>query len=328
MTWGNGMTRFMKIRWDRRISLLLPLFGAAALVGVGSWVTDVWADSYADPGGVPRLVPFRGHLEQSGAPVTSTVTASFTIYDAPAGGALLWGPETHTITPTAGDFTVRLGSSVRLSPSIVEGGDAYVEVAIGATVLGRQRLGAVPYALRAANGAPSGTIVAFGGSAVPEGWLACDGAALDAGEPRYEALFAAIGTTWGNGTSGSGATTGVTDFNIPDLRGRFLRSADPRAAGSRLSADVPGAVGVLQEDATALPNAAFTAASNGSHSHTYPVYPGSYNPSGEPAGDYNANGNVAANRPTSTDGAHTHSITGGDYETRPFSASVTHIIRL
>ncbi|MBK1835054.1 tail fiber protein [Roseibacillus ishigakijimensis] len=70
---------------------------------------------------------------------------------------------------------------------------------------------------------PAGSITAFGGAAenVPDGWLLCDGTALDSDD--YPTLHQAIQTAWGNGTTGPGATPGETDFNLPDLRGRFLR---------------------------------------------------------------------------------------------------------
>ena len=53
--------------------------------------------------------------------------------------------------------------------------------------------------------------------AVPVGWIPADGRALS--RTTYAALFAAIGTTYG---SGNGSTT----FNVPDLRGEFLRGWD------------------------------------------------------------------------------------------------------
>lgn len=62
-----------------------------------------------------------------------------------------------------------------------------------------------------------GEICFFGMTTPPAGFLKCNGAAIS--RTTYAALFAAIGTTWG---SGDGATT----FNIPDLRGEFLRCWD------------------------------------------------------------------------------------------------------
>lgn len=58
---------------------------------------------------------------------------------------------------------------------------------------------------------PSGSIIDFGGSAAPSGWLLCDGSAIS--RTTYAALFAVIGTTFG---AGDGSTT----FNVPNFSGR------------------------------------------------------------------------------------------------------------
>ena len=60
----------------------------------------------------------------------------------------------------------------------------------------------------------TGNIAAFAGSSTPTGYLLCDGSAVS--RTTYADLFTAIGTTWGVGD-------GSTTFNIPDLRGAFLR---------------------------------------------------------------------------------------------------------
>ncbi|WP_039758593.1 phage tail protein [Bartonella queenslandensis] len=64
---------------------------------------------------------------------------------------------------------------------------------------------------------PIGFVGAFAMQALPSGWLLCDGGAYS--RSVYSDLFAAIGTMWG---SGDGSTT----FNVPDLRGMFLRGFD------------------------------------------------------------------------------------------------------
>ncbi|HNQ87902.1 MAG TPA: tail fiber protein [Verrucomicrobiota bacterium] len=71
--------------------------------------------------------------------------------------------------------------------------------------------------------APVGTILAFGGEATPAppGWLLCDGQCLKSGD--YPALFSAIGKAWGDGSDDPDP---ATDFNLPDLRGYFLRGRD------------------------------------------------------------------------------------------------------
>lgn len=65
--------------------------------------------------------------------------------------------------------------------------------------------------------APSGQIAFFARSTAPSGWVKANGAAIS--RSTYSALFSAIGTTFG---SGDGSTT----FNLPDLRGEFLRGWD------------------------------------------------------------------------------------------------------
>lgn len=64
---------------------------------------------------------------------------------------------------------------------------------------------------------PSGAIIAFGGAVSPSGWLVCDGSAVS--RTGFPDLFAAIATNYGVGD-------GSTTFNIPDLRGQFLRGVD------------------------------------------------------------------------------------------------------
>jgi hypothetical protein len=66
-------------------------------------------------------------------------------------------------------------------------------------------------------GLPPGLILPLAGTAVPSGYLMCDGSAVS--RNQYAGLFTAIGVGFG---SGDGSTT----FNLPDLRGRF-----PLAAG-------------------------------------------------------------------------------------------------
>lgn len=65
--------------------------------------------------------------------------------------------------------------------------------------------------------APVGAVAAFAASSPPTGWLECDGAAIS--RTTYDALFAAIGDVFGEGD-------GSTTFELPDLRGEFIRGWD------------------------------------------------------------------------------------------------------
>jgi microcystin-dependent protein len=64
---------------------------------------------------------------------------------------------------------------------------------------------------------PTGSVFMMATSTVPSGYLECNGAAVS--RTTYSDLFSAISTTWG---SGNGSTT----FNLPDLRGEFVRGWD------------------------------------------------------------------------------------------------------
>jgi microcystin-dependent protein len=68
---------------------------------------------------------------------------------------------------------------------------------------------------------PPGSITGYAGIVVPGGWLSCDGSAID--RTIYADLFAAIGTTYGNGD-------GETTFNIPNLLGRSIIGYNPSEA--------------------------------------------------------------------------------------------------
>jgi hypothetical protein len=59
--------------------------------------------------------------------------------------------------------------------------------------------------------------MSFSGSSEPPGWFFCYGQAIS--RAAYPRLFSAIGTVYG---AGNGSTT----FNVPDLRGEFVRGFD------------------------------------------------------------------------------------------------------
>lgn len=64
---------------------------------------------------------------------------------------------------------------------------------------------------------PAGAVLPFAMATAPTGWLECKGQAVS--RTTYNLLFLAIGTTYGAGDSS-------TTFNLPDLRGEFIRGWD------------------------------------------------------------------------------------------------------
>lgn len=94
-----------------------------------------------------------------------------------------------------------------------------------------------------------GTIIQVGNETVPGGFLECDGSAIS--RSAYAALFSVLGVIHGQGN-------GTTTFNLPDMRGKFVRgwahgaATDPDKA-TRTAAATGGAtgdhVGSVQVDA-------------------------------------------------------------------------------
>jgi microcystin-dependent protein/phage baseplate assembly protein W len=70
-----------------------------------------------------------------------------------------------------------------------------------------------PQGLQGLDGSPLGVVIPYTVVAPPVGWMLCNGAAIS--RTTFPDLYALIGTTYGTGD-------GLSTFNIPDLRGRFL----------------------------------------------------------------------------------------------------------
>jgi microcystin-dependent protein len=105
---------------------------------------------------------------------------------------------------------------------------------------------------------PTGTVQMFAGSAAPTNYVLCDGANYDGASPTYAALFALIGTTYGN-------SGGAGHFNVPDLKGRVVVGLDGGASRTPTIA----ALGATDGAATVT----LTAAQSGLPAHTHDMSP-------------------------------------------------------
>jgi microcystin-dependent protein len=137
--------------------------------------------------------------------------------------------------------------------------------------------------------APPGTVVAYAAPTVPAGWLACNGQLVS--RESYADLFAAIGTTYGAGDN-------VSTFQLPDLRGEFVRGWD-----NGRGVDVDRAIGSTQADSLK------------SHTHTMAAIPNSALPAGV------SDGVMTGGITTMNTGA-----TGGS-ETRPRNVALFYVIK-
>jgi len=157
---------------------------------------------------------------------------------------------------------------------------------------------------------PVGAVIWVATSTAPNGFLKANGAAVS--RTTYAALFAALGTQYG---AGDGSST----FNLPDLRGEFIRGWDDGRG-----IDSGRSFGSNQSYATARPTNNFTTDNPGNHNHGYNG--GNLKSlQGDNAGndDY-ANGGGT----TGGGGSHTHQITGGgDSETRPRNVALLACIK-
>ncbi|MDH1590531.1 phage tail protein, partial [Stutzerimonas stutzeri] len=163
--------------------------------------------------------------------------------------------------------------------------------------------------------APAGMVAYFCQLAAPTGWLKANGAEVS--RTAYAELFAAIGTTYGAGNS-------FDTFNLPDLRGEFIRGLDDGRG-----VDAGRGLGSRQTDQNKAHAHEATATSGGAHSHSVSYQATSY--SGAPGA---ATGNGFTNRSTTTStgsaGAHTHTVTvenSGGNEARPRNVALLPCIK-
>jgi microcystin-dependent protein len=148
---------------------------------------------------------------------------------------------------------------------------------------------------------PSGSIIAFGGRNIPNGWLLCSGDTVS--RIVYNRLFIAIDSVWGNGN-------GITTFHLPDLRGQFLRGV---SASSNVDTDTLLRTAKYSGGNTGNKVGSFQNDEFKSHNHNFSALGNSGNSlfSGY-------NGGNSSNNTTSN--------TGGS-ETRPKNAYVYYIIK-
>jgi len=147
-------------------------------------------------------------------------------------------------------------------------------------------------------GVPAGAVMSFATSTAPTGWVTCDGGSYST--TTYSNLFAAIGYTFG----GSGAV-----FNVPDMRGMFVRGSGTNASFTNANGDYYSAGTVGTEQADAL------------KSHTHGIKGETRGFAGGPAydtyvRDYSSGFGVAVNT------AYT-----GDTETRPANIALLYCIK-
>jgi len=125
---------------------------------------------------------------------------------------------------------------------------------------------------------------------------------------------------------------------LPDLRGKFLRGLNnlgtSSVSPSKGDIATDRKVGSYQRDTTKLPNRNFIVSSNGNHSHTmgrngadtFSMAPGGASQRLAHFSTDSYGGGLK--KSTDQNGAHTHTIRGGDPETRPKNVAVYFYVKI
>lgn len=258
---------------DGRVPRRFLVFGAAAaLLLLGAPPAE----------SVPSGFNVQGRLtDANGINRQGSYAIEFAIFGASEGGTLLWkktfdgrtvgGKTFAPINVRNGNFQINLGDppnqdspNQRLGAVFAAGDAQFLEITVRSgpgvsspepPLVPRQQLVSVPFAFKAQvaeqvaqSPLPPGTVLPYGAEVPPAGFLECNGAAVS--RTTYAGLFAVIDERFGKGD-------GAATFNLPDLRGNFIRGWDHGAgrdpdAASR-AAPAPGgksgdSVGSFQQD--------------------------------------------------------------------------------
>ncbi len=85
-------------------------------------------------------------------------------------------------------------------------------------------------------GLPTGTIITWGATVPPDGYLICNGAAIS--RTTYARLFNVIGTTWGAGD-------GNTTFNVPNFNNKSVWQDTTNTVGTSIAGALPNITGLV-----------------------------------------------------------------------------------
>ena len=154
-------------------------------------------------------------------------------------------------------------------------------------------------------GIPTATIIPWSSASVPSGFLECDGSAVS--RTTYAALFAIVGTTYGN-------RDGSSTFNVPDLQDNVtVGKSNNKALGSAGGANTVTNSGNISGSTA---NATLSSPQLASHNHPKGVTPQGRKLNGpaSPGGTTNS-GNAGSG------GAHAHNLSAN------FSGSASSVVQ-
>jgi len=240
---------FSKIKF---VAILIGFLCIAYLTTYGAVVAltgapPAWAAPNAPQATTPAYISYQGTLrDASDNPANGTYNMVVKIYDAPAGGNLLWQETHNNVEVREGHFNLLLGESSPVPDDLFSSPDRYVQLTVNDVPMEpTQRFASVPYASQAANGVPVGTVIDWwrpdASFPVPEGYMICDGSTV---------------------TDPQSPLNGKT---LPNLTDRFVRGVtDVNQIGTTGGAASHNHS--INHDHAAQ---GFTTSSNGSHKHLW-----------------------------------------------------------
>ena len=209
---------------NRRRSLRGAFCGFALACAIASMATGAWAS-------VPGEVNYQGLLlDDQGSPIDGSVALVFALFDDLAAGTQLWSESHPSVAVSQGIYEVALGSLVPIDASLLAGGEVYLEISVdGDTLSPRQRLLAVPYAVRAAvaeSVEAEGTIDGVPATYLSQMFLHTN---FDGGPPNDDPLEGFIDS---DGDS-------IANFIDPDNDDDGISDTDEIASGSHINLVTP-----------------------------------------------------------------------------------------
>jgi hypothetical protein len=138
------------LNWRKVIAIFIIIFLCGLLIAeTGKYR---FRDTGMDNRSVPNLIDYQGKItDSSNNPITTSVSITFTIYDASTGGTAEW-TETHaSVTPVDGLVHVLLGSETAFEDDLFDGSDLWLGINVNSDgeMIPRLRIVSVPYAIYA-----------------------------------------------------------------------------------------------------------------------------------------------------------------------------------
>ena len=265
-------------------------------------VTTNYAQSSASQGGI--AVQGIARDNNNTARISTPINLTFRFYY--GANILIYEIAKTVITDGFGVFSVVLEPGAT-NNILMSNNQAFLRISEGTTIISDEILRQVPYAIAAANGVPTGSIMPYIGTTAPDGWLLCDGLT---NVPQPSALYNLIGST------------------TPNLRGMFLRGTGT----SPVNSEAGPALKTMQGDELKSHNHATT---ENPHTHNYDdIYFAESTGQIALPNSLGANGSDRDNKGFEISRTSAAARTGltinnnGGTETRPVNYGVNYIIKL